>query len=506
MGILSSWLRADRRGLDESSGWSLITNALRTGGMGLVAQALRTGGIGPVTPTSALQIAAVFSCVRVLAESFGQLPLELMERDGRSRRPATSHPLYWMLHLSPNPEMTSAELRMTMMSHLATWGNAYAQIVYDRAGRRRELWPLRPDRIRPLRQPDGRLIYEYSGADGQLVVLDRSEILHVRGVSFDGITGYSPIGLSRRAFELKQQMEEFATAFWANDARPGVVLKHPKVLGPTAQENLRRSWEERHQGPGRTNRPAILEEGMDISVIGMPQSDAQFLESQKFSRTEIAAIFRVPPHMIGDLERATFSNIEEQAQEFVDYTLLPWVELWKQAIARDLLDANERKRYYAHFRTQALLRGKHIDRAQFYSSLQRIGAMSPNDIRELEDMNPIDGGDVYMVPMNMSSVQDVGEQTQTEDRKIAHAWLEDIRRRLTARIANDVRQSGGKAFRTGGREALAAWGDSMMEQWHRAGLGMSERLRALVPDAELDITSWTENAYRAAVEELCNGN
>lgn len=494
MGILSSWLRAERRELDESSGWSLIT------------QALRTGGMGPVTPTSALQIAAVFSCVRVLAESFGQLPLELMERDGRNRTPATSHPLYWILHLTPNPEMTSAELRMTMMSHLATWGNAYAQIVYDLAGRRRELWPLRPDRVRPMRMPDGRLIYEYSGSDGQLVVLDRSEILHVRGVSFDGVLGYSPVGLARRAFELKQQMEEFATAFWANDARPGVVLKHPKVLGPTAQENLRRSWEERHQGPGRANRPAILEEGMDISVIGMPQSDAQFLESQKFSRTEIAAIFRVPPHMIGDLERATFSNIEEQAQEFVDYTLLPWVELWKQAIARDLLDANERKRYYAHFRTQALLRGKHIDRAQFYSSLQQIGAMSPNDIRELEDMNPIDGGDVYMVPLNLAPVQDVGENAPADDQQIVRAWLADIRTRLAARIANDVRQSGGKALRAGGRAALAAWGDSMMEQWRRAGLGMSEKLHELAPSAALDITLWAEDAYRMAVEELCDGN
>lgn len=493
MGILSSWLRAERRELDESSGWALIT------------QALRSGGSSPVTPTSALQIAAVFSCVRVLAESFGQLPLELMERDGRNRAPATSHPLYWILHLSPNPEMTSAELRMTMMSHLATWGNAYAQIVYDRAGRRRELWPLRPDRIRPLRQPDGRLIYEYTGADGQLIVLDRTEILHVRGVSFDGIIGYSPIGLARRAFELKQQMEEFATAFWANDARPGVVLKHPKTLGPTAQENLRRSWEERHQGPNRANRPAILEEGMDISVIGMPQSDAQFLESQKFSRTEIASIFRVPPHMIGDLERATFSNIEEQAQEFVDYTLLPWVELWKQAIARDLLDANERKRYYAHFRTQALLRGKHIDRAQFYSALQQIGAMSPNDIRELEDMNPIDGGDVYMVPLNLAPVQDVGENVPPDEQQLARAWLEDVRVRLAARIANDVRQSGSKALRNGGPASLVAWGESMREQWQRAGLNMAERLTALSPGLAIDVAAWTDEAYHAAVEAL-NGN
>lgn len=490
MGILSSWLRAERRELDESSGWALIT------------QALRSGRSAPVTPTSALQIAAVFSCVRVLAESFGQLPLELMERDGRTRAPATSHPLYWILHLSPNPEMTSAELRMTMMSHLATWGNAYAQIVYDRAGRRRELWPLRPDRIRPLRQPDGRLIYEYTGADGQLIVLDRTEILHVRGVSFDGIIGYSPIGLARRAFELKQQMEEFATAFWANDARPGVVLKHPKTLGPTAQENLRRSWEERHQGPNRTNRPAILEEGMDISVIGMPQSDAQFLESQKFSRTEIASIFRVPPHMIGDLERATFSNIEEQAQEFVDYTLLPWVELWKQAIARDLLDANERKRYYAHFRTQALLRGKHIDRAQFYSSLQQIGAMSPNDIRELEDMNPIDGGDVYMVPLNLASVQDVGENAPPDEQQLARAWLEDVRQRLENRIANDVRQAGAKALRRGGQAALSEWCETMIPEWRQAGEAMLAPLRNVQPEAELNVGEWVMSAYQAVIKEV----
>lgn len=244
---------------------------------------------------------------------------------------------------------------------------------------------------------------------------------------------------------------------------------------------------------------------MDISVIGMPQSDAQFLESQKFSRTEIASIFRVPPHMIGDLERATFSNIEEQAQEFVDYTLLPWVELWKQAIARDLLDANERKRYYAHFRTQALLRGKHIDRAQFYSSLQQIGAMSPNDIRELEDMNPIDGGDVYMVPLNLASVQDVGENAPPDEQQLARAWLEDVRARLAARIANDVRQSGNKALRSGGQASLVAWGESMREQWQRAGLTMAERLSALSPNLVIDVAAWTDEAYRAAVEAL-HGN
>lgn len=510
MGLIGSWLGFEKRDLNEANAWQLIV------------QALRRGESGPVTPASSMQIAAVFSCVRVLSESIAQLPLKLMEEDGRNRQPAKAHPLYRMLNFLPNPEMTSSEFRLTMMGHLALWGNAYAQIIYDRGGRRRQLWPLRPDRMSVMRGEDGQLIYRYETDKGP-EFFEWSEIMHLRGGSLDGVIGYSPVSLVRRTFELKQRMDEYGAAFWENDARPGTVLKHPKALSEKARSNILNSWEDRHRGPAKTNRPALLEEGLDIVSVGIPQTDAQFLESQKFTRSEIAAIFRVPPHMIGDLERATFSNIEEQAQEFVDYTLAPWIVIWQQAIKRDLLSEEEQDRYYAHFAVQALLRGKHTDRAQFYHTMQQVGAMSPNDIREYEDLNPIDGGDVYLVPLNMQNVEMAGETPLLEpvegsggsDNRAG--WLDvvlaDVERRLRARIANDVRQAGAKALRLHGRLGLSEWGETQLHDWRMAGEAM---LEPLARDAEagglvgsgstvlagVDMGCWVGSAYQDAVRSL----
>lgn len=516
MGLIGSWLGFEKRDLNEANAWQLII------------QGLRRGDSGPVTPASSMQIAAVFACVRVLSESIAQLPLKLMEEDGRNRTPAKTHPLYRMLNFLPNPEMTSAEFRLTMMGHLALWGNAYAQIIFDRAGRRRELWPLRPDRMSVMRGEDMQIVYRYETDKGP-EFFDWQEIMHLRGGSLDGVTGYSPVSLVRRTFELKQRMDEYGAAFWENDARPGMVLKHPKTLSEKARSNILNSWEDRHRGPAKTNRPALLEEGLDIVSVGIPQTDAQFLESQKFTRSEIAAIFRVPPHMIGDLERATFSNIEEQAQEFVDYTLAPWIVIWQQGIKRDLLWPWEQDRYYAHFAVQALLRGKHTDRAQFYHTMQQVGAMSPNDIREYEDLNPIEGGDVYLVPLNMQNVEMAGEVAAAgatadaqptpaaDDTPDDRTWLDvvlaDVERRLRARIANDVRQAGAKALRLHGRLGLSDWGETQMHDWRMAGEAMLEPLArdaeagGLVGSgdlvlAEVDMGCWVASAYQDAVRSL----
>lgn len=429
----------------------------------LIIQSLRQGDVGVVTPGSSMKIAAVFACVRVLSESLAQLPLRLMEEDGRMRQPAKQHPLYRILNFLPNPEMTSTEFRLTLMGHLALWGNAYAQIVFDGAGRRRELWPLRPDRMSVERSRSGEKVYLYQTERGT-VDFDKSEIMHLHSASFDGMTGLSPVATVRRTFELKAQMDEYGAAFWENDARPGMVLKHAKVLSAKARENILGSWEERHKGPSKSGRPAILEEGMDIATIGLPQSDAQFLETQKFTRSEIAAIFRVPAHMIGDLEHATFSNIEEQATEFVTFTLEPWIKIWQDAIRRDLLWPHEQDRYYAHFTVQALLKGKHSERAQFYHTLHQVGAVSPNDIREWEDLNPIDGGDLYMVPMNMQPVGDAGAASAaaSEDVRLRIAptviapVIADAVFRLRRRVENDLAQRGAKA-RKKGDEAYAGW-------------------------------------------------
>jgi HK97 family phage portal protein len=514
MGALTRWFlptRQERRSLD--------TSLLRT---------LRTGEVGATTPSTAMQIAAVYACVRVIATNIATLPLVLMQRSGDRRTVAGGHPLYNVLRYQPNPEMTSIQLRMALGVHLALYGNAYAQIVIGRGGRVRELWPLRPDRIQIERTEAGALIYRYTQPDGGIAYLPKGEVMHIAHMSFDGQVGLSPITMARRAFDTKVRMEEYGAAFWQNDASPGIVLSYPGSLNPDKVGALRRAWDDRHRGPGAAGRTAVLDGGVEVTTLSIPQTDAQFLESQKFTRQEIAALFGVPAHMINDLDRATFSNIEEQAQEFVDYTLMPYIEGWQQAIHRDLLTPDEREAgYYGHFRTQALLRGKHIDRAQYYTAMQQVGAMSPNDIRQLEDMNPVEGGDVYLVPLNMAPVQDAGNASNVtsqasqdgegppdEDTRralleqaglgaaVTNAWVEDARVRLAARIGNDVRQAGAKALRQGGGLALSEWGESLQSEWRQAGEAMLARLREVRPAATPDVGAWVASAYQAAVREL----
>lgn len=513
MGALTRWFfpEQERRSLDTSSFGELI-------------RTLRTGAGEPTTPSTAMQIAAVYACVRVIATNIATLPLVLMQRAGDRRTVADGHPLYPILRYLPNPEQTSIQLRMALGMHLALYGNAYAQIVFDRGGRVRELWPLRPDRVRLERTDAGALVYRYDRPDGGVDTLTKKEVLHIAHMSFDGQTGLSPIAMARRAFDTKARMEEYGAAFWQNDASPGIVLRYPGNLNPDKVGALRRAWDDRHKGPGAAGRTAVLDGGVEVTTLSIPQTDAQFLESQKFTRQEIAALFGVPAHMINDLDRATFSNIEEQAQEFVDYTLMPYIEGWQQAIHRDLLTPAERAAgYYAHFRTQALLRGKHIDRAAYYQSMQQVGAMSPNDIRQLEDLNPVDGGDVYLVPLNMTPVQDAGKEDEPPSApsapggEAARSWLDvllaDVERRLRARIANDVRQAGAKALRMGGRAALSEWGETQMHGWRDAGETM---LAPLASDAErgglvgsaatvyaaVNVGTWVAAAYQAAVREL----
>jgi|688.fasta_scaffold07358_12 HK97 family phage portal protein len=391
MGILSRLWEADERGVT-------LSNDLMVTLRGLIR------GDGPVTPSSAMQIAAVFSCVRVLAESLASLPFIFYERQGRSKQRAVGHPLYRLLHDLPNPEHTSVEMRMMLMGHLATWGNAYAQIVYNRRAQVMELWPLRPDRMTVERLlPDLSLRYRYSSVEYGSVDFEWYEILHLRGLGFDGLLGYSPIRLMERTLGVSNNLEAYGSKFFENGAKPGILLRHPGKLSKPAFDRLMDSWEARHQGIANAHRVAILEEGMDVATVGIPPQDAQFLENNKFQRSQIASIFRVPPHMIGDLERATFSNIEQQSIEFVTFTLAPWLAIWEQGIYRDLLSPAERERYFAEFLVDGLLRGDTGSRYQAYQSAITTGWMTPNEAREKENLNPLDGGDELMRPLNMAA-------------------------------------------------------------------------------------------------------
>lgn len=361
-----------------------------------------------VNERTAMQTAAVYACVRLLSETVASLPFQVYRNTGDGvKEKAVDHPLYTLLHSSPNPEMTSYVFRETLMSHLLLWGNAYAQIIRNGRGDIVTLYPLLPDRMRVTRAINGEIVYEYNSDYGGLVILPREDVFHIPGLGFDGLVGYSPIAMVKNAIGMAIATEEFGSKFFSNGAVPGGVLEFPGVLkDPT---KVRESWHATHSGSQNAGRIAVLEEGMKYQQVGVPPEDAQFLETRKFQLNEIARIYRVPPHMIGDLERASFNNIEQQSLEFVKYTIDPWLVRWEQSVQHALFTEAEKKVYFSKLNTDGLLRGDYKSRMEGYSKAIQNGWMSPNDIRMLEDLNKIEGGDVYAMNGNMKRLEDIGD-------------------------------------------------------------------------------------------------
>jgi HK97 family phage portal protein len=395
MGILTSAFNPMRRAeLNESTARGLI-EAMRNGNGGSVA------GV-PVTADSAMSVATVFACVRALAESSAMLPLILYQRVGRNKQRATDHPLYTLLHDAPNDEMTSAQLIEAIMANVVLWGNGCARLVIDNTGQVREMWPLL-SRYLTIERSNGQLIYKYSAPDLRQT-FQRHEVFHVPGLTLNGLTGLSVLGYMRRAIGMGLVLETFGEKFYENGARPGVVLEHPGKLGADSAKLLRDSWEERYGGANNVNKPAVLEEGMKVNTFGMPMEDAQFLQSKKFQGEEIARAFRVQPHIVGIMDHATFTNIEHQGQEFVTYSLGPWLNRIGKRVSLDLLFADERSTYFAEFLTSALLRGDTTARYAAYASGISAGWLTRNEARVAENMNASDAAlDEYLQPLNMTT-------------------------------------------------------------------------------------------------------
>lgn len=364
-----------------------------------------------VDEETSLRYSAVFAAVRILAESVAALPLFVYRRLPRGKEKAVDHPLYNLLHLQPNPEITSFTFREVMMAHLSLWGNAYTEIERDGGGRVKALWPLPPNRVFPERDPvTTKIRYRVSLPDRNVVFLPSENVLHVVGLSLNGLVGVSPIRMAREAIGLGLAAEEYGARFFANDASPGGVLEYPGRLSQEAVERIRKTWEMMFSGLSKKHRIALLEEGMKFHQISIPPEDAQFLQTRKFQVTEIARIFRIPPHMLADLDRATFSNIEHQSIEFVVHTLTPWLVRIEQAINTKLFTPSEKDVFFAEFQVNGLLRGDIKSRFDAYAVGRQWGWLSVNDIRELENMNPVDGGDVYLMPLNMVPVSGTGSQ------------------------------------------------------------------------------------------------
>ena len=370
-----------------------------------------------VTERSAMQMTAVYSCVRILAEAVAGLPLHLYRyNDDGGKEKAIDHPLYRLLHDEPNPEMSSFVFRETLMTHLLLWGNAYAQVIRNGKNEVVALYPLMPNKMSVDRDSSGQLYYSYyRGTDEAIrdkehtVILKPTDVLHIPGLGFDGLVGYSPIAMAKNAIGMAIACEEFGARFFANGAAPSGVLEHPGTIRDPSR--LRETWQSQFGGASNSGKVAILEEGMKYTPISISPEQAQFLETRKFQINEIARIFRVPPHMVGDLEKSSFSNIEQQSLEFVKYTLDPWVIRWEQSLQRALLGFGEKEKYFFKFNLEGLLRGDYQSRMNGYAIGRQNGWMSANDIRELENLDRIpaeEGGDLYLINGNMLPMRDAG--------------------------------------------------------------------------------------------------
>ena len=355
-----------------------------------------------VNSDTALRFMAVYACVRVICEDVASLPLHLYRRLSRGKERATTHPLYEVLHTRANPEQTSFQWRETMQAHVLLYGNAYSLPTMFN-GRIVELWPVMPQRVtvrRNQRTQNLEYIITPPGSDEKRVI-NAGQIFHLPGLSLNGVTGVSPIAYGRDAIGLGLASQEFASGFFARGARPSAVLEHTGRLSPEAHNRLRGDFENLHAGVTNSQRVALLEEGMKLNAqFQMPLEDAQFIENRKMSIEEIARLYRVQPHKIGHHEHSTFSNIEHLGIDHVVSTIRPWLVRWEQAIGTKIIPEEEQGNFFAEFLVDGLLRGDSDARSKFYKAMWEMGVLSANDIRELDNLNPREGGDIYYVPLN----------------------------------------------------------------------------------------------------------
>jgi len=377
-----------------------------------------------VTPDSAMRVSAVYACVRELSQSFAVLPVEFYRQQGRKRVKVTNHPLYKLLRKRPNRWQNAYEWREMLQGHIALRGNAYNYVSANSRGEIKELIPLHPDRVKIAIKSDGDYGYEYTERGGQKTTYAREEIWHIKGLAPDIYRGYNPIELARDSVGTALAAQEYGARFFANDAKPtGGWIEHPgSFKTPEAKKQFRDSWQQMQSGFNR-GKTAILEGGMKYHDIGISNVDAQFLETKKFGIEDIARMFGVPPHRIGHLERSTNNNIEHQGLEYVTYTMMPIAERWEASIEAELLfDDDEIE---IEFNFSRLLRGDSKSRGSYYKDGILTGWMTRNEAREMENLNPIDGLDEPLRPLNMmpeseaddedgDEKNDEGEETKKE--------------------------------------------------------------------------------------------
>lgn len=475
-----------------------------------------------VTADSALRNMTVLACIRIVAQSLASVPLILYRRDGRQRTRATDHPVYSVLEHMGNAEMTAYEVRETRIAHCMAWGNAYAEIQYDSNYAVRGLWPLAPDRVGVERNAAGKLQYTYwSDSMGQGFVLPGYRVLHLRYTMIRGALGMSPVRQAMNALGVAAATEEYGGRYFANGSRPSIILKHPGRLSSDAYTRLRESFANTWQGLDNAHRVNILEEGISPEIVGIPPEEAQFLGTRQYQVQEIARLYGVPLHMLAVGEVATYASAEQDAINFSKQTLLAWAKRDEKRLMADLLTRDERRQgYYIEYLLDGLERATIDTRTTAYATMIQNGMLMPNEARERENLDPLPGGDVLLMPLNMQMVAADGELTQKSMKEeegatqralieqaglaadLIDAWGADVRARLRARIVNDVRQQGAKMLRQGGRAALGEWGERMLMEWRQAGEAMLAPLRSVRPEIEVNLADCVMSAYQLAVREL----
>lgn len=365
-----------------------------------------------VNERTALQVTAFLAGVKILAESVASLPLityQKLEPRGKARAP--NHPVYEVLHDIANEEMPAFQLRETIQGHAVNWGNGYAEIQRDGGGRVRGLWPLLPDRTWPERDPKTqKLRYRTTLMTGEQVILPFENVLHIPGFGFDGIVGYNPVILAKEAIGLSLATEEFGANFFGQGATPSGIVEYPDKLKEEAYQRYKKDVRTAHEGLSKSHRLMILEQGLKYHQVTIPPEAAQFLETRKFQVTEIARMLRIPPHMLAEMDKATFSNIEQQSLDFVVNSLRAWLVRWEQMIKMKLFTRADRaKGFFSEHLVDGLLRGDIKSRYEAYAIARQNGWYSVNDIREKENENPVAGGDTYSMNGSFIPIDSVAQ-------------------------------------------------------------------------------------------------
>jgi HK97 family phage portal protein len=465
-----------------------------------------------VNHDTALQFSAVFRAIDYISSQLAMVPWCVYRDDGNKKIKIETHPAYRLLYSQPNPEMTAFTFKQTLLAHALSWGNGYAEIIRDRGGRPAELWPISPDRVEVTRDPDTqKVVYEISNARDGKTLLAQEQMFHLHGMGFDGLVGYSVVSMASRAIGLGMAADQFGASFFQNGTATSGVLEHPGKIGEEAIKNLRDSWNDQYRGPGKAHKPVILEEGMQWKPISIPPDDAQFLETRKFQVDEIARWYGLPPHKLQSMEHATFSNIEHQSIEVVKDALAPWAIRMEQEANRRLF-ASRSTPFYSKMNLNALMRGDTAARGEWYTKMWNLGVFSINEIRELEDMNPVTDGDKRFVQLNMTTLEKAGEEPEPapvlpEEEEEETQEIEEVAAKIVRREMFRLHDAA-KRYE-GDRDGFISWMFEFFAQHEQYAIKQfldlsveaTEVVQKRVPDARLRMLTFFDEGVEYPVKD-----